>query len=473
MYRNGVIPCKKEQSDLSIEEAGRLTYSSAVSVEGKNKASKENAVDGAKGMRQLLLVEDTRFFSNLVKKNIEQSLNIEVICAERMDEAQAILESGEHDFFLALLDLNLPDANDGEVVDLALSHDIPSIVFSAEFSDDVRDTILQKGVIDYVLKENPASLDYLVSLVARIYANQQVKTMIVDDSGVARKTMATLMRRYQFEVFEAANGKQALETLAENPDIKLVITDYNMPDMDGSVLTREIRRKFKKERLAIIGISSSGSNALSARFIKSGANDFINKPFLQEEFFCRICQNIDIIDYIENLQQTANEDFLTGVHNRRFFYDAGKTLHAKANRDNQDATLALIDIDHFKAINDSHGHDTGDQILIQLARLLASRSRESDILARLGGEEFALLATGLAPLQTPAFFEEMRASIEAHDFKVKKNTYKITVSIGVETRSSKALTDMITAADNALYGAKNTGRNRVMFSDPRLQNNGH
>lgn len=89
-------------------------------------------------MRQLLLVEDTRFFSNLVKKNIEQSLNIEVICAERMDEAQAILESGEHDFFLALLDLNLPDANDGEVVDLALSHDIPSIVFSAEFSDDVR-----------------------------------------------------------------------------------------------------------------------------------------------------------------------------------------------------------------------------------------------------------------------------------------------------------------------------------------------
>lgn len=421
-------------------------------------------------MRQLLLVEDTKFFSNLVKKNIEQALDVEVICAERLDEAEAILETKNYNFFLALLDLNLPDANNGEVVDLALKHDIPSIVFSGEFSDDVRDTILQKGVIDYVLKENPASLDYLVSLVSRIHANHDVKTLVVDDSGVARKTMASLMERYQFQVFEAANGKAALQMLAEHPDIKLVITDYNMPDMDGFMLTREIRRKFTKEQLAIIGISSSGSNVLSARFIKSGANDFINKPFLQEEFFCRVCQNIDIIDYIEDLQQTANEDFLTGVHNRRFFYDAGKTLHAKAQRDNQDSTLALIDIDHFKSVNDSHGHDTGDEILVQLAALLADRCRESDILARLGGEEFALLATGLPPAKAPAFFEEMRAMIEAHDFTVKKSTYKITVSIGVETRGTKSLSDMITSADDALYRAKHAGRNCVVFSDPEMLN---
>lgn len=416
-------------------------------------------------MRQLLLVEDTKFFSSLVKKNVEQALDVEVICVGTYQEAESVLNGNNHEFFLALLDLHLPDANDGEIVDLALAHDIPSIVFSAEFSDDVRDTILQKGVIDYVLKENPASLDYLVSLVSRIHANQMVKTLVVDDSGVARKHMATLLRRYQFQVFEAANGGQAMALLEENPDVKLVITDYNMPDMDGFQLTREIRRKFRKERLAIIGISSSGSNILSARFIKSGANDFINKPFLQEEFFCRVCQNIDIIDYIENLQQTANEDFLTGVHNRRFFYDAGKKMHAKANRDKQPATLALIDIDRFKAVNDTFGHDTGDEILIQLAELLTNRCRKSDILARLGGEEFALLATGLSPEEAPGYFEDIRQMIEDHSFAVKGKVHRITVSIGVETHIERSLADMMTAADDALYRAKHQGRNQVMISD--------
>jgi len=412
-------------------------------------------------MKKLLLVEDMKFFNSLVEKHVRRNLDIDVVSCTNYAEAVSVLKNGFDDYFLAILDLNLPDAPDGQIVDLVIGYGIPSVVFSAQFSEDTRDQILSKNVIDYVVKQNPSSLDYLVSLISRLYFNANVKVLVVDDSTTARKYVMDLMKRYQFKVEEAENGIDALEMLEKHHDIRLVITDYNMPKMDGFELTREIRRKYPKHKIGIIGLSTAGSNILSAQFIKNGANDFLNKPFLREEFFCRACQNVELIEYMDDLKSAATHDFLTGLHNRRFLNDIGSNSVARALRDDMPLSVALLDIDHFSKINNEYGHSAGDEILIQLGELLNERCRRSDVLARTGGEELCVIANNLPAHQCHAFFDGLRHMIEKHDFKAGQQTLKLTVSIGVCNHVHENFDAMIASAEEALLHAKKEGRNRT------------
>jgi diguanylate cyclase (GGDEF)-like protein len=415
-------------------------------------------------MQKLLLVEDMKFFNSLVKKHVKRTLDIEVISCASYKEAEEALSGNIDNFFLAILDLNLPDAPDGEIVDFVIAKGIPVVVFSGQFSEDTRDQILSRNVIDYVVKQNPASLDYLVSLISRLYYNRNIKTLIVDDSSTVRHYVGDLMRQYQFQVLEAENGEKALVVLEENPDIRLIITDYNMPVMDGFELTRQVRRQYPKHKIGIIGISTVGSNVLSAKFIKNGANDFLNKPFLREEFFCRVCQNVELIEYMDNLKSAATHDFLTGLHNRRFLNDIGQNYFARALRDETPLSIALLDVDFFKKINDTHGHSAGDEILIQVSELLNERCRRSDVLARYGGEEFCIVANNLPKEQAELLFEQLRLLIDQHPFKIKDMDVKITISIGACSQVEGSFDVMIEKADKALYEAKNSGRNLLVFS---------
>jgi diguanylate cyclase (GGDEF)-like protein len=414
-------------------------------------------------MKKLLLVEDMKFFNSLVEKHVRRNLDIEVVSCTNYAEALSVLKNGFDDYFLAILDLNLPDAPDGEIVDLVIGYGIPSVVFSAQFSEDTRDQILSKDVIDYVVKQNPSSLDYLVSLISRLYFNANIKVLVVDDSTTARKYVIDLMKRYQFKVEEAENGKQALDVLKQQPDIRLVITDYNMPEMDGFELTREIRRTYPKHKIAIIGLSTAGSNILSAQFIKNGANDFLNKPFLREEFFCRVCQNVELIEYMDDLKSAATHDFLTGLHNRRFLNDIGGNSVARALRDDMPLCVALMDIDHFSVINNTYGHSAGDEILIQLGELLNERCRRSDVLARAGGEELCIIANNLPLNQTLDFFDGLREMVADHTFKIGNEKIHLNVSIGICTRVHENFDAMITSAESALRIAKHNGRNQCVI----------
>lgn len=416
-------------------------------------------------MQKLLLVEDMRFFKSLVQKHVQRSLNVEVVTCATYDEAIDALNAGYKDYFLAVLDLNLPDAPDGEIVDLVIGYNIPVVVFSSQFNEDLRDQILSKNVIDYVIKENPSSLDYLVSLVGRIHANRNIKTLVVDDSTTARKYLMDLMNRFQFQVLEASDGVKALEVLGEHPDIQLVITDYNMPNMDGFTLTREIRRKYPKHKIGIIGLSTTGSNVLSAKFIKNGANDFLNKPFLREEFFCRVSQNVELIEYMDNLKTAATHDFLTGLHNIRFLKDIGDHYVARSQREGTPMAVGVIDVDNFTAINEKYGLPAGDELLIQLGELLNERCRRADILARVGEEEFCIIANNLPNDQTHAFFDLLRVMIQEHPFILNDEMVYITASFGVVNYPDTSFETTFKRAEEALGVAKRAGRNKVIVVD--------
>ncbi|MEO5375716.1 MAG: diguanylate cyclase [Alphaproteobacteria bacterium] len=413
-------------------------------------------------MAQVLVVGENRFLRNVIRRGIENGIGLGVVCADSLAEAQRVVDARPDAFFLALAEYALPDAPDGESLQFLVDKGIPAVAFAGAFSEDFTRRVFARNVIDYVITDNPACLDYLLTVVARLNGNRRLKVLMVDDSSTARHFCVALLRQYQFTVLEAADGQEALAVIEANHDLSLVITDYTMPHMDGFELVKQIRRRYARHELPVIGISAQGDSVLSARFIKNGANDFLTKPFSREEFFCRISQNIEFIEQVRALKDSAHRDYLTGLYNRRYFIARGGEMFAA---DEPRLAVAMVDVDFFKKVNDTYGHDTGDVVLKQVALALANHFSRESLVARFGGEEFCVILPGLADDEAVNQFDRLRATIAARTIVVGDTAIQVTVSIGVCTARGRSLEDMIGKADTMLYMAKKEGRNRVISHD--------
>jgi diguanylate cyclase (GGDEF)-like protein len=417
----------------------------------------------------ILLVEDSRFFGSIVRDRLVTELGAKVTWVQSRAGAREVLERQHDPVFLAILDLNLPDALDGEVVDDVLAHGIAPVVLTATMSDTTRDVIWSKRVVDYVLKEGPHAIDYVVDTARRLASNPEVPVLVIDDSVVARAHLRTLLEVHRYQVIEAKDGEQGLALLEANPGIKLVLVDYHMPGMDGFEVVKRIRKTHRREDLAVVGVSAHGSGHLSARFLKSGANDFLYKPFVTEEFYCRVAENIRALEHLRRLEDMATKDFLTGLHNRRYFFDTGRKLCENALRLELEVAVAMLDIDHFKRINDTYGHDAGDLVLKQVAQAIGGRFRRADVVARLGGEEFAVLTTNMDREASHAVFDGVRQSVQDLRVRCGETVIPVTVSCGVSCGPVAQLEELLNHADQLLYEAKNSGRNRVICAPTPLE----
>jgi diguanylate cyclase (GGDEF)-like protein len=251
-----------------------------------------------------------------------------------------------------------------------------------------------------------------------------------------------------------------LSTLNENPEIQLIITDFEMPEMDGIRFVREVRARHPKEELAVIGISSHETENLSARFLKSGANDFLIKPFSSEEFYCRVSQNVDLLEYIRTIKEFSEKDFLTGLYNRRYLFSQGAARLRKKQRSGGKVYVAMLDIDHFKTINDRYGHEKGDAVLQELGEKLRLNFDDLGIAVRLGGEEFCLLLDDVGE-DVVDNLEHFRRGVSSSSVMADGSSISFTVSIGLCASTRDDIETMIRRADNLLYRAKAEGRDRL------------
>lgn len=415
-------------------------------------------------MEKILVVEDNKALSKLIAKKISQNIDFEVDVAHSLKEAQ-ILVGKDSGYFIALLDLNLPDAPDGEVVDYMISKKIPSIVLTANVDAKTRENILKKDVIDYVYKGNMDDVNYIFTLIERLSKNREYKVMIVDDSITMRNEMKRTLEAQMYKVLSAAHGEEALNYIEDNPDVRLVLTDYNMPVIDGFELTKRLREEYSKIQMSIIAITASDDPMISAKFLKIGANDFINKPFTKEELVCRVNNAIESLEYIETISDMANTDFLTGARNRRSFFKEVTEYVEEAREVGESFAVAMIDIDHFKNINDKYGHDVGDKAIKELVKIIQDNIKGSDIVARFGGEEFCVLLKDIDKNSAVELFVRLRLKISKNQLHVKDEVVNYTVSIGVAFDNDESIEEIINQADMALYNAKNGGRNRVEISE--------
>lgn len=400
---------------------------------------------------KILIVEDSRAFRNYLQQILGQA-GYEIIAAENFSEAQAILNS-QQDLLCAVLDYCLPDAQDGEIIDLLLSHQHKVIVLTAMFQEEIREQMLAKGVLDYLLKDSMASVSYLLPLIRRLTNNHNHKCLVVDDSMVVRHHVVQLLEHQYLQTLQAENGQQAIELIEQNPDITLVLTDHDMPTKDGITMIRELRQNFDKNQLAILGISGSDDHTMTARFLKAGANDFLYKPFNQEEFFCRVHQILDMKEATSELYRMANQDSLTGLWNRRFLFGQACGGCEKRN-------IAMLDIDFFKKVNDNYGHDGGDAALVMVANILKIYFPD-DVVARFGGEEFCIQACDHYE-EFVTRLEQMRQRVEKTPIPYQDEEIQITISIGVSTALDN-LDQQIKVADDRLYQAKENGRNQTIY----------
>lgn len=254
---------------------------------------------------RVLIVEDSRMFTSALKYRFETDLGVDVVTCQSLAAMRHAAADADHGFFVAVTDLNLPDSPNGEALDYALGIDLPTIVFTGKFDFNTRKSILNKNVLDYVIKDNDRAFDEIVMAVRRIITNRDFRILVVDDSKTQRSILSSMLRAQKFDIVEASSGQAALEAMEANSDIKLVLTDYHMGDMDGYQLTRKLRRLYSDDVLRIIGISNSNDPELSASFLKAGASDFLYRPFVQEEFQCRIAQNIGILMKMDALKKAA------------------------------------------------------------------------------------------------------------------------------------------------------------------------
>lgn len=410
-------------------------------------------------LKKLLVVEDSKAIAAVITK-IGQALNYEVTVASNLAEVESLLQ-GNTDFFAATIDYALPDAPDGEAIAYVLSRGIASVVMTGKMDEVTRQKILSLPVIDYIPKENSQAFMYLKRVLHWQITNSADGILVVDDSLSARNHVVELLKRRNFSVYDADNGKKALDILKKHKNIKMVITDLEMPEMDGIELTNEIRKSYNRDQLAIIGISGATNGMHSARFIKNGADDFLRKPFCPEEFYCRMTQNIDNLHNIEQIQKAANTDYLTELPNRRSFFEQAEQRIANYLKGDVPYCLAMLDIDYFKKVNDNFGHDAGDHILKVLA-LYMRKHFGNGLLARLGGEEFAILMPGIDNDQLYNKFDDLRRDVSVSQINFEQHHIAFTISIGLNFSASTSLAKQMSYADQALYCAKENGRNQIV-----------
>lgn len=412
---------------------------------------------------KILFVEDNPAIRDLFSARLSENLTMSVLNAASMQEALAIISDQKQDIFLTVLDLNLPDSPNGEIVDVVIAEGLPVIVLTGSMKESMHDIMAAKPIIDYVIKRNMSEMSYLISLIDRIRKNVDTKVLIVDDNDDTRHFLRLLLTILHFEIYDAASASEGLEVLKQHPDIKLVITDYFMPEMNGIDFTLQIREKYTRDQLSIIAISSLDDNKIPAKLLKSGANDFIFRPFLNEEFFSRVGNAVDAINNFEYIRNTAIRDHLTGMYNRKYLYEAGGKLYNNAKRKNLTLAVVMLDIDFFKKINDTWGHHIGDLALKHVADILEEHVRSSDLLARVGGEEFCVIATNIDTTIADVVFNRIRNKIENTPLITESGTVNITMSIGVTLELHNSLEEMIQHADRNLFSAKESGRNQVII----------
>lgn len=303
------------------------------------------------------------------------------------------------------------------------------------------------------------------------------RVLYVEDSPTVAAQTTRLMERHGLQVIHVASAEQALEllqsALADNPgsggSMDIVVTDFYLKGrLTGGDLLHAIRAKLRlsQQEMPVLVITSvEPGDARQAEVFHAGANDFVSKPIIEEVLLARIRSLLLIKQQFnalksqtEEMHQLAITDSLTGVRNKRYLLDHGEQF--LADRRNQPVTAMLIDIDHFKKLNDSYGHITGDRVLEALGGLLLAQLREDTIAVRFGGEEFAILLPRCTLQEAGNRAESLRAQVEA----MRPAGHAITISIGLASTSTRPdldLTQLLTQADRALYAAKARGRNQV------------
>ena len=302
---------------------------------------------------------------------------------------------------------------------------------------------------------------------------QQLKVLVADDSPLYRKLVEQALSPEKYSVMFAKNGREAIDLFSAHQP-PLLITDWMMPDITGIELCERIRQDSPASYTYIILLTGMTEMDKIVSGLAAGADDYLTKPFHAEELQARLGVGRRVVDLHRQLEaknrlleELALTDGLTGLPNRRAVEAWAARQLAGAARHNFSFWVVMADLDHFKTVNDTCGHDAGDAVLKKFAQILKTNTRSSNICARYGGEEFLLVLTHADKSSIEIAIARIREQLGAQAFRFGNASLRVTASFGVSgfrAGTPPDFTVLVNQADVALYSAKQNGRNRIEFN---------
>jgi two-component system, cell cycle response regulator len=312
-------------------------------------------------------------------------------------------------------------------------------------------------------------------------ASSPGRILVVDDHQDNVELLRARLESWGYAVDTAADGIEALQAVEASPP-DLILLDVMMPNVDGNEVARRVKQNPSLPFIPIIMQTALDSTESKVEGLEAGADDYITKPIEFAELKARLRSMLRIkrlqeeleererqlLEANERLRHMSRTDGLTGLDNRRYLEQQLDMMYAHSERLGEPLSVVICDLDRFKSVNDTYGHQAGDEVLKQFATLLKREAREIDRVARYGGEEFVILLPGTVLDAAVTFAERVRKGIEDHTFTFHGGTLQRTASFGVAAWPHPKVSNcdgILRAADDALYVAKETGRNRVVRFD--------
>ncbi|MFI5094314.1 MAG: diguanylate cyclase [Candidatus Acidiferrales bacterium] len=303
-----------------------------------------------------------------------------------------------------------------------------------------------------------------------------MKILIAEDEALSRRLLEKALERSGYEVTAVENGKQALEQLCKLGGPRLALLDWIMPELDGPGVCRAVRTRSEQPYVYMVLLTSKGSKEETVLGLESGADDYLTKPFDTEELRARLRVGERIllledrlVEARENMRFRATHDSLTSLLNRSAVMELLKRELHRSDREKKSTAILLGDVDHFKRVNDTMGHEVGDGVLIEIASRLLDSVRSYDLVGRYGGEEFLVVLNNCDPNFAPARAESIRKSISARPIVTEKGPLTISMSFGVLLSadwSRRSVEELLHEVDVALYQAKAAGRDCLRIARP-------
>jgi len=301
-----------------------------------------------------------------------------------------------------------------------------------------------------------------------------MKMLIAEDDATSRNILRAILTRWGYEVVVTTNGIEALEVLQQKDAPKIAVLDWMMPGLDGVEVCKKVQALQTDDPPYLILLTMRDDKADIVEGLNSGANDYIPKPYDIGELQARIEVGKRVIDLQDrlhsamgDLSRQAMTDPLTSAPNRRAILENLKIEMARAMRENTSLWISILDIDHFKAVNDQFGHLAGDTVIRECIDRIQGVIRPYDFVGRWGGDEFLIIIPLTSSVSTPVVFERIRKAIADKEFRAEGTTMRITVSQGgASLDRNDNMDDIIRKADEALYRVKEMGRNQIEFCLP-------
>jgi two-component system cell cycle response regulator len=302
-----------------------------------------------------------------------------------------------------------------------------------------------------------------------------VKILIADDDSISRRLMERTLQHSGYEVVTAEDGRQAAFELSRAGGPRLALIDWMMPELDGPGVCREVRSKHDDSYTYILLLTSKESSEDVVKGLEAGADDYLTKPCHPAELKARlhtgrrILQLEDkLVEAREEMRFKATHDALTSLWDRGAILALLQSELSRSTREPSPVSLLLCDVDHFKQINDVHGHPTGDEVLVEVSTRLLDAVRPHDAVGRYGGEEFLIVLVGCGAEHLKERAEQVRSAISDFPFSTAEGTISVSLSLGAITieswDKSMLIEPFLKQIDEALYRAKESGRNRAVFA---------